>query len=156
MIRAMLLAVAFPVVFAFAAEKPSVLFINVDDWNDWNEVLQGHPQAITPHIARLAKRGVTFSNAICASPSCDPSRPALFTGIAPARSGNISNDSGKHPWRFYAGPDAVTNQAAFRENAVQFIDLGCITPVKRAKRSQCRHEETPVDWFMRISFSGGE
>ena len=50
------------------AEKPSVLFINVDDWNDWNEVLQGHPQAITPHITRLAERGVTFSNAICARP----------------------------------------------------------------------------------------
>ena len=40
------------------ADKPSVLFINVDDWNDWNEVLQGHPQAITPNIKRLAERGV--------------------------------------------------------------------------------------------------
>ena len=66
-----------------SAEKPSVLMINVDDWNDWNEVLKGHPQAITPHIKRLAERGVTFSNAICASPSCVPSRPSFFTGIAP-------------------------------------------------------------------------
>ena len=70
-----------------SAQKPSVLLINVDDWNDWNEVLRGHPQAITPSIKRLAQRGVTFSNAICASPSCVPSRPALFTGIAPSRSG---------------------------------------------------------------------
>ena len=90
-----------------SAQKPSVLLINVDDWNDWNGVLRGHPQAITPNLNRLAQRGITFSNAICASPSCVPSRPAFFTGIAPSRSGNISNDSGKHPWRFYA-PDAVT------------------------------------------------
>ena len=90
-----------------SAQKPSVLLINVDDWNDWNGVLRGHPQAITPNLNRLAQRGITFSNAICASPSCVPSRPAFFTGIAPSRSGNISNDSGKHPWRFYV-PDAVT------------------------------------------------
>ena len=47
------------------AERPSVLFVNVDDWNDWNSVLKGHPQAITPNIQRLAERGVVFSNAIC-------------------------------------------------------------------------------------------
>jgi len=105
------------------AEKPSVLLINVDDWNDWNEVLQGHPQAITPHIKRLAERGVTFNNAICASPSCIPSRPALFTGIAPSRSGNISNDNGKQGWRFYAGPDAVTIPKLFSQNGWKSIGI---------------------------------
>jgi arylsulfatase A-like enzyme len=89
------------------AERPSVLFINVDDWNDWNSVLKGHPQAITPNIKRLAERGVVFTNAICASPTCFPSRTALFSGIHPARSGNIVNDNGMHSWRFYV-PDAVT------------------------------------------------
>ena len=87
-------------------ENPSVLFLNIDDWNDWNEVLHGHPQAITPSIKRFAECGVTFNNAICASPSCEPSRPALFTGIAPARSVKISNDN-KGGWSFYV-PDAVT------------------------------------------------
>lgn len=90
-----------------AAEKPSVLFLNVDDWNDWNEVLEGHPQVITPNIKRLAERGVVFSNAICASPTCFPSRTALFSGVHPARSGNIVNDNSIHSWRAYV-PDAVT------------------------------------------------
>ena len=62
------------------AERPSVLFVNVDDWNDWNSVLKGHPQAITPNIKRLAERGVVFANAICASPTCYPSRTSLFSG----------------------------------------------------------------------------
>ncbi len=104
------------------AEKPSVLFINVDDWNDWNEVLQGHPQVISPHIKRLAEQGVTFSNAICASPSCGPSRPSLFTGIAPARSGNVSNDN-RGGWRFYAGPDAVTIPKLFSQNGWKSIGI---------------------------------
>ena len=90
-----------------SAERPSILFVNVDDWNDWNEVLEGHSQAITPNIKRLAERGVVFNNAICASPTCLPSRTALFSGIHPARSGNIVNDNGIHPWRTYV-PDAVT------------------------------------------------
>jgi arylsulfatase A-like enzyme len=87
--------------------RPSVLFINVDDWNDWNQVLRGHPQAITPHIDRLAKKGVTFSNAICASPVCFPSRTALFSGIRPAGSGCISNFNWLNSWRTYV-PNAVT------------------------------------------------
>ncbi|MBT7853513.1 MAG: sulfatase [Opitutae bacterium] len=97
-------------------ERPCVLLINVDDWNDWNTVLKGHSQAITPNIERFAKKGITFSNAICASPSCVPSRPAFFTGIAPSRSGNITNDSGKRPWRFYAGPETVTIPKLFSQN----------------------------------------
>ena len=36
-------------------ELPSLLLINVDDWNDWNTVLKGHSQAITPNIERFAK-----------------------------------------------------------------------------------------------------
>ena len=65
---------------AWAENQPSVLFVNVDDWNDWNQVLEGHPQAVTPNIGRLAERGVVFSNAICASPTCLPSRTSLFSG----------------------------------------------------------------------------
>lgn len=91
----------------WAENRPSVLFVNVDDWNDWNQVLRGHPQAITPHIERLAKKGVTFSNAICSSPMCLPSRTAVFSGVHPARSGNITNRNGLNPWRSYVS-DAVT------------------------------------------------
>lgn len=116
-----LLAIATSCVLA--AEKPSVLMINVDDWNDWNSVLKGHPQAITPGIERLADQGVTFTNAICASPSCVPSRPAFFTGIAPSRSGNISNDNGQHPWRFYVGPETVTIPKLFSQNGWDSIGI---------------------------------
>lgn len=37
-------------------EKSNVLFIAVDDLNDWVGALGGHPQAITPNLDRLLVR----------------------------------------------------------------------------------------------------
>ena len=71
--------------------KPNILFIAIDDLNDWVGCLGGHPQARTPNLDRLAASGVLFSNAHCAAPSCNPSRSAIFTGISPHRSGLYRN-----------------------------------------------------------------
>ena len=74
-----------------AEAKPNVLLIVVDDLNDWIGCLKGHPQAKTPNIDRLAESGLLFTNAYCAGASCNPSRTALMTGIAPHKSGLYSN-----------------------------------------------------------------
>ena len=78
-----------------SAERPNILFIAVDDLNDWIGCLNGHPQAKTPNIDRLAKRGVLFTNAHCAAPACNPSRAAVFSGLMPEKTGVWSNDSQK-------------------------------------------------------------
>ena len=75
------------------APQPNILFIAVDDLNDWIGCLDGHPQALTPNIDRLAARGVLFTNAHCASPACRPSRAALLTGMMPDKTGVWSNES---------------------------------------------------------------
>jgi arylsulfatase A-like enzyme len=75
-----------------AAPKPNVLFIAVDDLNDWLGCLGGHPQAKTPNMDRLAKRGMLFSNAHCAAPLCNPSRAAVFSGRQPFETGVFAND----------------------------------------------------------------
>jgi arylsulfatase A-like enzyme len=72
-------------------EKPNVLFICVDDLNDWIGCLGGHPDTKTPNIDLLAERGVLFTNAHCAAPACNPSRAALMTGIRPSTSGIYGN-----------------------------------------------------------------
>ncbi len=77
-----------------AADKPNVLFISVDDLNDWIGCLDGHPQALTPNMDRLAARGVLFTNAHCAAPACNPSRAAVFSGLMPDKTGVWSNESG--------------------------------------------------------------
>ncbi len=70
---------------------PNVLFISVDDLNDWIGCMQGHPQAKTPNMDRLAGSGMLFTNAHCPAPSCNPSRTAIMTGISPHKSGVYDN-----------------------------------------------------------------
>ena len=73
------------------SEKPNVLFIAVDDLNDWTGYLGGHPQAKTPNIDRLASMGVAFTHAYCSAPLCNPSRISLLTGVSPSNSGVYGN-----------------------------------------------------------------
>ncbi|MEI8042606.1 MAG: sulfatase [Verrucomicrobiota bacterium] len=72
---------------AAAISKPNVLFIAIDDLNDWVGCLGGHPQAQTPCMDRLAARGVLFRNAHCQAPLCNPSRASLLTGLRPTSTG---------------------------------------------------------------------
>src|SRR5947209_199772 len=69
------------------ADKPNVLFIAVDDLNDWVGCLGGHRQVKTPHIDALAARGTLFSSAHCQAPLCNPSRSSLLTGLRPSSTG---------------------------------------------------------------------
>ena len=73
------------------ADKPDVLFIAIDDLNDWTGCLGGHPQASTPHLDRLVSRGALFTNAHCAAPACNPSRAALMSGLRPFTTGIYLN-----------------------------------------------------------------
>ena len=95
-----------------AEAAPNVLFIAMDDLNDWVGVLGGHPQVKTPNIDRLASKGVLFTDAHTAAPICNPSRAALMTGLLPTTTGVYGNDQ---PWRI-GRPDTVTISQYFREN----------------------------------------
>ena len=85
--RFLLVAGWFLGLATFAAGKPNILFIAIDDQNDWIGVLGGHPQAKTPHIDGLARRGTLFSNAHTQSPLCNPSRSSVLTGLRPSSTG---------------------------------------------------------------------
>jgi arylsulfatase A-like enzyme len=71
--------------------KPNVLFIAVDDLNDWVGCLGGHPQTETPNIDRLAERGMLFTNAHCQGTMCNPSRISLLWGRRPSSTGFYDN-----------------------------------------------------------------
>jgi len=68
-------------------QKPNILFIAIDDQNDWIGCMKGHPQIKTPHIDQLADRGTLFLNAHCQSPLCNASRTSLMTGLRPSTTG---------------------------------------------------------------------
>lgn len=60
-------------------DRPNVIFFAFDDLCDWISPM-GYDQAITPNLDRLARQGVTFTNAHTAGTYCSPSRAAIFTG----------------------------------------------------------------------------
>lgn len=104
------------------ATRPNVLFIAVDDLNDWIGCLGGHPDAKTPNLDRLAARGVNFTRAYCAAPACNPSRAALLTGRRPSTSGVYHNNQ---PWRPVMR-DVVTMPQYFMRHGYRVVGGGKI------------------------------
>ncbi|MFT5493579.1 MAG: choline-sulfatase [Limisphaerales bacterium] len=68
-------------------QRPNILIISIDDLNDWVGCLGGHPNALTPNIDRLARRGTLFANAHCQAPICTPSRASMVLGKFPSTTG---------------------------------------------------------------------
>ena len=68
-------------------QKTNVLFIAVDDLNNWISPIQNFSNVKTPNFDRLAKMGVTFTNAHVQAPLCGPSRASLMTGLRPSTTG---------------------------------------------------------------------
>lgn len=102
--------------------KMNVLFIAVDDLNDWIQLLDSNAPIKTPNLERLASRGMLFTQAYCASPSCNPSRTAVLTGKMPSSSGVYNNAA---DWKS-ALPDAITLPRYFMENGYRTEGAGKI------------------------------
>lgn len=129
--------------FAHAADRPNVLFIAVDDLNDWIGCLKGHPQALTPNIDELAARGVLFTNAHCAAPACNPSRAAIFSGLMPDKTGVWSNSSGSLSKRY---PQAHLLSTAFGEAGYRTFGTGKLLHSGGGKTSFDDYFSTEQRW----------
>jgi arylsulfatase A-like enzyme len=110
---------------ADGSPPPNVLFIAIDDMNDWVSPLDGYPGTVhTPNLERLAQRGMTFTNAHVPAVSCNPSRAALLTGVRPSTSGVYDL---RTIW--YETPalrDVATLPAHFRANGYRTLGTGKI------------------------------
>jgi len=67
------------------SDSPNVVFIALDDCNDWMGFLNNHPGTRTPNIDALAATSLSFSKAYCTVPMCIPSRTGVMWGATPAR-----------------------------------------------------------------------
>jgi arylsulfatase A-like enzyme len=104
--------------------RPNVLFIAIDDQNDWVGPLGGHPLVRTPHLDRLAARGTTFLNAHCQAPLCNPSRASLMFSLRPTTTGIY----GLAPWIRTLEPwrDRVSLPQHFKAHGYRTLTTGKI------------------------------
>lgn len=133
-----LLAVA-PLNLAVAQQqRPNIVMIAIDDLNDWVEPLGGHPDVQTPAMKSLAKRGITFTNAHCQAPLCNPSRTSLMTGRRPTSTGVY----GLAPWiRDVPGfADVVTMPQHFHKHGYRTLIGGKIYHGGGGKRKGAKLE----------------
>lgn len=84
-------------VSAQADEKPNVLFLMVDDLNDYISVLKDYPGVKTPNLDKFSKSAMFFTQAYCNGVACLPSRSSLLSGMAPNQIGCYEN---KQPAKF--------------------------------------------------------
>jgi iduronate 2-sulfatase len=114
--------------------KPNVLFICVDDLKPISGCYGG--TAKTPHLDRLARRGVLFERAYCNQAVCAPSRNALLTGLRPQTVGIY--DLGTNFRK--ATPGAITLPQYFKQHGWRTEGLGKIFHVGHG------NHEDPASW----------
>ena len=103
----------------FAGTKPNVLFIAVDDLRT-EFGAYGADYIHSPNLDRIAKRGVTFSNAYCQQAVCSPSRSSMLTGTRPdtTKVWDLETHFRK------ALPDVVTLPQHFKQNGYFVQGMG--------------------------------
>lgn len=79
-----------------AAAPPHLVVLLADDHSAADMSVYGAADIPTPKLDRLASAGRVFDRAFVNSPSCAPSRAALFTGLYPARNGAEPNHAKPH------------------------------------------------------------
>ena len=62
------------------SEKPNVIYIMADEFGYYQPGFMGAKIIKTPHLDRLASRGLVMTNMLAGNASCSPTRSALMTG----------------------------------------------------------------------------
>lgn len=106
---------------SFAANRPNVLFIAVDDLRP-ELACYGKQHIHSPHIDKLAESGTLFERAFCMVPTCGASRASLMTGIRPARKRFVNFLT----WAEKDAPGITTMNTHFKQNGYETVSLGKI------------------------------
>ncbi|MFM7592067.1 MAG: sulfatase-like hydrolase/transferase, partial [Isosphaeraceae bacterium] len=120
-LKALVAAICMITGRSWAAERPNVLLICVDDLKP-NIGCYGDPLAKTPNIDRLASKSLLFAQAYCNQAVCSPSRNALLTSLRPQTLGIYDLATNFRKSR----PDAITFPQYFKANGYRTEGMGKI------------------------------
>ncbi|MEL6897708.1 MAG: sulfatase [Planctomycetota bacterium] len=107
---------------AETSAKPNIVLFFVDDFGQRDLSCYGSALYETPHMDRLAKGGVRFTNAYAAYPRCVPSRQGLLSGKYPCRLENQMIQSGEH--RHHLPLKEITFGEALQEHGYETCYIG--------------------------------
>jgi iduronate 2-sulfatase len=124
-----------------SSEKLNVLFICADDMNV-DLGVYGHPQVKTPHLDRLAERGVVFERAYCQQSLCGPSRTSVMTGLRPEETEILTNSNKMRE----INPDVITLGQAFRQNGYFSARAGKIYHYGNPSMIGTDGHDDPLTW----------
>ncbi len=94
-----------------ASDAPNVVFISIDDMNDWAGYLNNHPGTHTPNLDALAAESIDFQKAYCPAPMCLPARNAVMFGMQPDTA-NVYDHT----------PDSLNEYRRWSPNTVSLLD----------------------------------
>ena len=107
---------------ASAVDRPNVLFLFTDDQSHDTVGALGNPSIQTPHMDRLVRSGLAFTNAYImggSSPAvCSPSRACLFSGRT------LWNIENQGMWGYEISDKFTTLPQVFRENGYVTFGTG--------------------------------
>ncbi len=107
------------------AENLNVLFVAIDDLNDWVGCFGGNPQVQTPSLDQFAAEGgVVMMNAHAPATVCCPSRSALLTGVHAHKTGVYGNKNNLK--NAAKAKDLVTLPEYFSQHGYHSLSMGKI------------------------------
>lgn len=90
-----------------AERRPNILLAIADDWSWPHAGAYGCKFVKTPAFDRVAREGVLFNRAFCASPGCSPSRAALLTGRQTWQIEQAGTHASSFPSKYLVYPDIL-------------------------------------------------
>jgi len=102
--------------------KPNIVLFFVDDFGQRDLACYGSTLYETPHMDRLAKDGMRFTNAYAAYPRCVPSRQGLLSGKYPSRIEFASSKANDH--KHHLPLSEVTFGEALKEHGYKTCYIG--------------------------------
>jgi iduronate 2-sulfatase len=117
----------------FAADRPNVLLIMVDDLRDYGGAFT-REVVKTPNLDRLRARGTTFERAYVQYPVCNPSRSSMMTGLRAEQTGIVGNDTRLRQQM----PDVITMPQLCKESGWQSHAFGKLFHLGGGKNSEAK------------------